>query len=235
MRASPPATAAVRYLVVVIPPGSQAGLQLTTNLQSQEGGLVYDSSVPSSLGLDVTFDSYQYDSSVNGPADGIAFFLAASDPTNASASPITLGPFGGNLGYAADADTSTPGVTNGYLGFGLDVFGNFTNSDGKGSECNQTNSPAAESVVVRGPGNGTAGYCLLQSQQLDGSTLENPDPAPAPLAIAAKPHVDVVVSTLQAVPVEVAVNPTSTAKNDRSRRQRRRRELPAESHADRRH
>ena len=49
--------------------GSQAGLQLTTNLQSQEGGLVYDSSVPSSLGLDVTFDSYQYDSSVNGPAE----------------------------------------------------------------------------------------------------------------------------------------------------------------------
>ena len=90
-----------------------------------------------------------------------------------------------------------------------------TNSDGKGSKCDQnSSSPAAESVVVRGPGNGTAGYCLLQSQQLDGSTLENPDPAPAPLAIAAKPHVDVVVSTLQAVPVEVAVNPTSTAKND---------------------
>lgn len=40
--------------------GAQAGLQLTTSGQGKEGGLAYTSSVPSSLGLDVTFDSYQY-------------------------------------------------------------------------------------------------------------------------------------------------------------------------------
>src|SRR3954463_5584096 len=40
-------------------PGAAGGLQLTTDGLSQEGGLAYSSSVPSSLGLDVTFDSYQ--------------------------------------------------------------------------------------------------------------------------------------------------------------------------------
>src|ERR1019366_60249 len=36
--------------------GLQAGLQLTTDAQGQEGGLAYSSSVPSALGLDVTFN-----------------------------------------------------------------------------------------------------------------------------------------------------------------------------------
>ncbi len=102
---------------------------------SQEGGLVYGSSVPSSLGLDVTFDSYQYDSG-NGPADGIAFFLAASDPTNASASPITLGPSVATSGTRPTRSTAR-GLTHGYLGFGLDVFGNYSNKE-LDPACNET-------------------------------------------------------------------------------------------------
>lgn len=169
--------------------GSQAGLQLTTDNGGREGGLVYSSSVPSSLGLDVTFDSYQYSpdpADANHGADGIGFFLAASDPNNASASPITLGLVGGHLGYSTDG--TTPGLTHGYLGFGLDVYGSYSNKD-LDPACAETHAAAPESVAVRGPGNGTSGYCLLQSTQLSNSTLDSTDP--------------------QVVPVEVAVNPTS--------------------------
>ena len=174
--------------------GTQPGLELTTNDTGQEGGLAYSSSVPSFLGLDVTFNSYQY--AGNG-ADGIVFFLAASDPTNASASPITLGPFGGHLGYSADSSTSTSGLTNGYLGFGLDAFGNYSNAAYAGSSCTESLPAEPESVVVRGPGHGTAGYCLLQSKKLTSGTLDSSDPA--------------------AVPVEVAVNPTGSTQTTASR------------------
>jgi hypothetical protein len=166
--------------------GSQAGLQLTTAKTNQEGGLAYSSSVPTSQGLDVRFDSYQY---AGTGADGILFFLAASNPTNATESPVTLGPFGGHLGYSTDQSTSTPGLTNGYLGFGLDAYGNFTNGAYAGSDCQETQAAAPDSVVVRGPGNDTDGYCLLQSDPLGDSTLRSAD--------------------AQDVPVEVAINPTS--------------------------
>src|SRR5450432_167323 len=132
--------------------GPTAGLQLTTNQLTQEGGLAYSSSVPSSLGLDVRFNSYQYSGT---SADGIAFFLAASDPTNASASPITLGPPGGHLGYSGEAG-GTAGLTRGYLGIGLDVFGNFANPAYAGTGCtDSTTGEVPQSVDVRGPGNGS--------------------------------------------------------------------------------
>jgi hypothetical protein len=168
--------------------GTQAGLQLTDNGQAREGGVAYSSSVPSTLGLDVTFTSYQYGTTTpDSGADGIAFFLAASDPNNAGASPITLGPVGGNLGYVASG--TTPGLTHGYLGVGLDVYGNFSNVSGAGCA-----TPAAflpQQVTVRGPGDGTSGYCQLDTAPMSGgATL---DTAGAPVG----------------VPVEVAVNPTT--------------------------
>ncbi|MDX6229436.1 MAG: large repetitive protein, partial [Frankiales bacterium] len=163
--------------------GGTAGLQLTTAAEGQEGGLAYSSSVPSSLGLDVSFNSYQY---AGSGADGIVFFLAASDPTNASASPLTLGPAGGHLGYSADAATGTAGLTHAYLGVGLDVFGNFTSHDFAQSTCPGSTAASPQSLTVRGPGNDTSGYCLLRTA------------AAGPLDSG----------SAVAVPVEVAVNPT---------------------------
>ncbi|MDX6256804.1 MAG: large repetitive protein [Frankiales bacterium] len=165
--------------------GGTAGLQLTTAAEGQEGGLAYSSSVPSSLGLDVSFDSYQY---AGSGADGIVFFLAASDPTNASASPLTLGPAGGHLGYSADTSspTATPGLTHAYLGVGLDVYGNFTSHDFAQSTCPGSTASSPQSLTVRGPGNDTSGYCLLRTA------------AAGPLDSG----------SAVAVPVEVAVNPT---------------------------
>jgi hypothetical protein len=165
------------------------GLQLTPSQTNREGGLAYSSSVPSSLGLDVKFDSFQYGATTTPGADGIVFFLAASDPNNASASPITLGPTGGFLGYAPHKAVGSAGLTRGYLGVGLDVFGNFTNTDADGTGCaNPSTGVGAASVTVRGAGNGTAGYCQLVTTPVLRSNLES--------------------GAAESVPVEVAVNPT---------------------------
>ncbi|MGW7309578.1 hypothetical protein ACWGI1_28920, partial [Streptomyces sp. NPDC054835] len=64
-----------------------------------------------------------------------------------------------------------PGVDRGYLGVGLDVLGNyFGDWEHRGNGC-PTRSPAGTGfrvpapgrnvVTVRGPGDGTVGYCFL--------------------------------------------------------------------------
>ena len=140
-------------------------LRLTNNGASQVGAVFYQASLPTSEGLDITFDTYQY----NGTgADGIAFTLAAANPSNPTP-PTATGPQGGDLGYAANT-TSSPGAAGipyGYLGIGLDVYGNFENTPlAGGTGCTipsplLTNTAYPESVTARGPGNGTAGYCIL--------------------------------------------------------------------------
>jgi hypothetical protein len=171
--------------------GSVPGLQLTINDLSQEGGLAYGLSVPTSQGLDVTFDSNQY---AGGGADGVAFFLAGSDPANPSSSPVTLGPPGGALGYFADPSNDNDGLTNAYLGVGLDAFGNFTNPQGgdfgnptSQGGCGESPQQQPERLDVRGPGSGQHGYCLLNTVQTGG--LHTSEGAPT-------------------TPVEVAINPS---------------------------
>ena len=144
------------------------------------GGVFLGSSLPSTQGLDIAFNTYQYNlnSSASG-ADGIGFALAATNPLDPSA-PQNLGPVGGSLGYAPHNGAN--GLPDGFLGFGLDTFGNFETSSYAGtSGCSaattasstaipspgiygltgQTSFP--ESISVRGPGNGQTGYCLLAS------------------------------------------------------------------------
>jgi Bacterial lectin len=135
-------------------------LRLTPNLTTQEGGVFANASVPTSQGLDITFNSYQYGGNA---ADGIAFVLAAVNPANPQI-PTTLGQSGGALGYSAKNST-TPGLTDGYLGVGIDTYGNFSNKY-EGTGCTDPPNIAQQmtgQVVVRGPGNGTVGYCAVQS------------------------------------------------------------------------
>ena len=135
-------------------------LQLTPDSFSQKGGLLYSSTLPFADGLDVSFTQYQYGSGY--PADGIGFVLATAPPT-----PSKLGLSGGSLGYN--------GIPGGYLGIGLDVFGNYLSPGSGGTNCSQPpwaaatpNSPFGyhpNTVTVRGPegASTTAGYCLLTS------------------------------------------------------------------------
>ena len=63
-------------------------------------------------------------------ADGISFDLAAAPPT-----PGSVGDSGGALGYSTDG--TTPGMPGGYLGVGLDEYGNYTNPTYQGNSCHQ--------------------------------------------------------------------------------------------------
>ena len=138
-------------------------LSLSPATTNKVGGVFAATSVPTSQGLDVTFTINQYG---GGGADGVAFALAAVDPTTPTA-PANIGPTGGALGYTAFSTTA--GLAHAYLGFGFDVYGNFSSSGYQGSGCTATNSDlnlvkngtTPGQVLVRGPGNGTVGYCPL--------------------------------------------------------------------------
>jgi uncharacterized repeat protein (TIGR01451 family) len=139
------------------PPASATpgALQLTDNRTSAVGGAVYDSAIPASGGLDIKFDQYQYGTS-SGGADGIGFFL-----TDGSVPLTSAGPAGGSLGYAQT--TTSPGVAGGYLGVGLDAYGNFSSpTEGRGTGCaNAGVGTRPNTIALRGPGSGTTGYCYL--------------------------------------------------------------------------
>ena len=93
----------------------------------------------------------------------MAFVLAAVNPAN-PVIPTAMGQSGGALGYSAQ-NSNTNGLSYGYLGVGFDAYGNFSNKY-EGSGCTDPpniSGPMAGEVVVRGPGNGTVGYCALQS------------------------------------------------------------------------
>ncbi|WP_317232737.1 DUF7507 domain-containing protein [Clavibacter capsici] len=141
------------------PPASSTpgALQLTDNRASAVGGVVYDNAIPASGGLDIKFDQYQYGTS-SGGADGIGFFL-----TDGSVPLTAAGPSGGSLGYAQT--TTAPGVAGGYLGVGLDAFGNFSNpTEGRGTGCTTPSAGVGQrpnAIALRGPGQGLTGYCYL--------------------------------------------------------------------------
>jgi gliding motility-associated-like protein len=123
-------------------------LRLTNATRDQKGYAYSTSSFPSVRGLKVEFEYYIYGG--NG-ADGISFFLFDSKAT-----PFTIGGFGGSLGYAQYTNTSptSVGVSGGYLGVGLDEYGNFSyNIEGRQGT---GGGFFPGSITLRGQGNGAA-------------------------------------------------------------------------------
>ena len=116
-------------------PQGSGKLRLTPAIANRQGGVFGAVSVPTSQGLHVTFNTYQYGGISTG-ADGLAFVLAAVDPANPR-SPAIIGQSGGSLGYSAAFNGGSVGLSNGYLGIGLDVFGNFSNSTLPGHRLHQ--------------------------------------------------------------------------------------------------
>jgi len=194
-------------------------LRLTTNAGDAVGAVFYQASLPTTEGLDMTLDTYQFDGS---GADGIVFSLAAANPADPTP-PASTGPLGGDLGYAANTQNSsgTPGMPYGYLGIGLDVYGNYENTPlAGGSDCTDPsplvdNTAYPESVTARGPGNGTLGYCILGTTATTydktsgggsgGGTISN---------VGAGNTLDKQTATSRTgvmVPVEMAINPSAAA------------------------
>ena len=173
-------------------PDGSGSLRFTDAGMTEESGVFSATSLPATQGLDATFDSYQFGGS---GADGIAFALAIANPADPEP-PAKIGDSGGSLGYGPSVPSDN-GLSYGYLGVGLDAFGNYSTTIPDGSDCagqgdSGAGSKTAQAVSVRGPGNGR-GRLLHDRRPMDrfGATLHS--------------------STATAVPVEVAINPTVSA------------------------
>jgi hypothetical protein len=178
-------------------------LRLTPDSGGQKGAVFAAASVPTSQGLDATFNIYEYGTAAQSSADGMSFLLAAVNPTD-PVTPLAIGPSGGSLGYSAQPqDTTNPsgplsGLSDGYMGIGFDTYGNFSYGPYyEGSGCTDPADLAKAmpgQVVVRGPGNGTVGYCGVQTSATS--------PTSQALALRASTR------AASEVPVEVVFNPT---------------------------
>ncbi|WP_162616519.1 hypothetical protein [Xylanimonas allomyrinae] len=165
---------------------------------ARAGGVLFNQALPATAGLHARFEQAQYGGFVNGTrdapegtfrswgADGISFIL-----TDGNFTLTETGQTGGSLGYAQSGNG--PGVAGGFLGLGLDAWGNYPRASGAlGAGCAAAgqnpglsgSSTLRDSVALRGPGwqdsNGkwTQGYCLLAVNQLSSGSLREPwDPA----------------------------------------------------------
>ncbi|AOM78268.1 gliding motility-associated C-terminal domain-containing protein [Pedobacter steynii] len=121
-------------------------LRLTSDGTSQSGYGYVNQSFPSSLGVLVDFEYVSWRSTNVPGADGFSVFLFdAATPT------FSIGQPGGSLGYANGNRTGTmlPGLAGGYVGLGIDEFGNYSSTvDGKNGAASYT--PTDNSIALRG-------------------------------------------------------------------------------------
>jgi len=117
--------------------------------------------------IQIEFDYYGYDG--NG-ADGIAINFSDASITPAA------GAFGGSLGYAQK--TGIDGFAGGWLGVGIDEYGNFS-SGGEG----RSGGPGRinDSVSLRGSGNGTTGYPYLTGTGTLSPVIDQSGSSPGPM------------------------------------------------------
>ena len=128
-----------------------------SNGTNQTGAIVSTVPFPSSQGLQVTFSTVTYGG--NGAnstgADGMTFFLS-----DALQGP-SVGALGGSLGYScSNVNSVYDGVSGGYIGVGIDEYGNFSNGATTvqgGTVANDNTASgsgfAPSSISVRGAGN----------------------------------------------------------------------------------
>jgi autotransporter-associated beta strand protein len=148
---------------------TSSGLTLTTSV-GNEATYAYDTSSFASANATIAAKfTYSASSGTAQPADGITFFLA--DAAAIGSSGFSPGAYGGSLGYAQKTTAGTGGVSGGstningmvggYLGLGIDEFGNYSN--GTEGRIGGINTPATtpNAIAVRGPGSGLTGYDYL--------------------------------------------------------------------------
>jgi uncharacterized repeat protein (TIGR01451 family) len=209
------------------PPGSGV-LRLTDIRPDLRSFVFYDYAIPANQGLVITFDYFAYGGGGAGPgsgADGTTFFLFNGNTT----APV-FGAKGGALGYAQEVSETTTenGLTNAYIGVGLDEFGNFANDyEGRGNGCpnpsplgggpglSPPEAQIKDSVTVRGPGSGLDGYCFLAnsgnlSTRPGGFSLDNPT-APLRTTPNTRRRVRVTLNTNNTITLEIDPTGTGTA------------------------
>lgn len=143
-------------------------LQLTNNTGNEANAAVYNgsfSAAGTSVYAQFNYQMYGGSGGTTNGGDGLTFFLYDASQ------PFSTGAYGGSLGYAQK--TGINGMNGGYLGVGLDAYGNYSAaSEGRVGGYNGTTQPVTESIAVRGPGQGQNGYAYLggTGAQLDSGT-----------------------------------------------------------------
>ena len=144
--------------------------------RGERGSFIVDTPFSRTEGLIIEFDFFVYNGRTSGNgippgADGLNFFIL--DGSTANPEP---GAFGGSLGYAQARNrdnTNDPGATNGFLGIGFDVFGNYS----AGTEGRQEGPGAqADVIAIRGSGSGQTGYEFINgvtSNSIIGAGLDD--------------------------------------------------------------
>ena len=108
------------------------------NGYNQAGSVISNFTFPTGAGIQITFKTVTYRGNSGGAggdgADGISFFLM-----DGAYPPYDTGAFGGSLGYTCSNANNDPtvrsdgttrgydGLAGGYLGLGIDEYGNFLN------------------------------------------------------------------------------------------------------------
>ncbi|AMJ65624.1 T9SS type A sorting domain-containing protein [Hymenobacter sp. PAMC 26628] len=140
-------------------PNGAGYLRLTSAIINQSGFAIDQTSFPAPQGFSISFEFFAYG---GDGADGFSVFLVDADQTSAAS--FTPGASGGSLGYAQK--TTAPvsnGVPFGYIGIGIDEFGNYSNAtEGRVGGIN-TPDLTPDAVAIRGAGNGrsTSDYPYL--------------------------------------------------------------------------
>ncbi|MFM5645110.1 DUF6701 domain-containing protein [Aeromonas caviae] len=130
-------------------------LGMTQASPKQSTSATYQRLFPAANNL-VTIEFDHYAHGGNG-ADGMAVVLSDARVTPQP------GAFGGPLGYGFKPEAN--GFAGGWLGVGIDEYGNFS---GEGGSVNK--GRRKQSVAVRGSGSGTSGYNYLMGTCNNGST-----------------------------------------------------------------
>ncbi|KJY82052.1 hypothetical protein TW81_15305 [Vibrio galatheae] len=134
-------------------------LRFTEAVRNQATASSYQRLFPARDNLvEVEFDHFAYGG--NG-ADGIAIVLSDATVTPSA------GAFGGPLGYGFKRNE--PGFSGGWLGVGIDEYGNFSNEGGTGSEPGRRR----QSVALRGSGVGETGYKYLAGACNNGNSNQS--------------------------------------------------------------
>lgn len=126
-----------------IDPNGDGWLRLTSNTGNQAGYGFFNTAFDIRQGVVIQFD---YATWGGTGADGYSVFLFDGAITPAT---FQVGASGGSLGYAPKTVAPiSPGLSGGYLGIGIDEFGNFS-----AATEGRTGGPGArpQSVAVRGP------------------------------------------------------------------------------------
>jgi uncharacterized repeat protein (TIGR01451 family) len=145
-------------------PAGDGALRLTTATGYQAGYAIDNQTFKSSQGFSISFEFFAYGTTTGAPADGFTVFLVDADGTEPG-NGFSIGAVGGSLGYAAR--NSEPGVTKGYLGIGIDEYGNFgIASEGKSGGYPGRTDLLPNAVSLRGPYNSAdatrvSGYAYL--------------------------------------------------------------------------